>query len=123
MLTVKKQQLVGYAHFSREDLPAIIPAGRSETDEFFSKYLRTRERDKKEEHFPFLVFVNQNSEDMPGRVEIHIVQTTSGLLKYPDKAIVMKQWPGKTRSDWFWFTIAELKRAIKSWGNRNEGEG
>lgn len=31
------------------------------------------------------------------------------LLEYPDHAIVLWQWPGKDRSDFFRFTIAEFK--------------
>lgn len=58
------------------------------------------------DHHPFLVF--EHDPNLPG-LHIRIVKTVSGVLAFPDDTPVMLQWPGKARSDWFHFTVGDLR--------------
>ena len=44
------------------------------------------------------------------------VNTVDELLKYKDKAEVLQTWPGKKRSDVFYFKVKDLKDHLKKGG-------
>lgn len=58
------------------------------------------------DHHPFLVF--EHDGNLPG-LHVKIVKTVSDVLAHGDDTPVMLQWPGQTRSDWFWFTVGDLR--------------
>lgn len=62
-------------------------------------------------HTPFLVFLYDVN--LPG-FRVTIAKTVSDLLAFPDDTAVMAQWPGRTRSDWFWFKIDDLRLIMNS---------
>ena len=57
---------------------------------------------------PFLV-VNEDT--------IEKCNTVDALLEYPNKTEVLQAWPGKARSDVFYFTVKDVKEYIKTGGN------
>lgn len=57
-------------------------------------------------HHPFLVFVYTPT--MPGMV-VRMVKTVAEVLDYSDDTPAMLQWPGQWRSDWFHFTVGDLR--------------
>ena len=59
-------------------------------------------------HTPFLVFVASKTE-----IKVEIVDGIKKLLKFPDDTKVMNQWQGQWKSDFFQFTIKDLKTFIK----------
>lgn len=72
------------------------------------------------EDTPFLVFTEQGEDhhDDPldgmaifqwAGIECHIVRNATKVLEYADDCWVMAQWRGKTRSDWFRFTVKDLR--------------
>jgi len=63
---------------------------------------------KNNPHTPFLVFLFENN-----TIKIEIVEDPTKLLTFPDSTKVMAQWHGKYRSDFFQFTIKQLKAHIR----------
>lgn len=59
-------------------------------------------------HTPLLVFVV--ADDM---VKVDIVSTLEGALWYSDDTKVMGQWRGEWSSDFFQFTVGQLREHIK----------
>jgi len=59
-------------------------------------------------HNPFLVF-----EEDSKNINVKIVNTISDLVKYPSRSKVMAQWPGKQKSDFFKFTVGDLRKHIR----------
>ena len=55
-------------------------------------------------HTPFLAFIIKE-----GGVEVELVNSAEKLLQYPDDTRVLVQWRGKWRSDYFNFSVGELK--------------
>ncbi len=82
----------------------IITAGRTDTDEYF-RYSGIRSQ-KRLKHHPFLVFVCSDE------VEVCIVDNIKTLLEYSDDVQVMSQWEGEYKSDFFQFTVGELRNFI-----------
>ena len=64
---------------------------------------------KKDKHHPFLVFVPEDETN----VRVDLVENAEQLVKYPAATKVMAQWPGKSRSDFFQFTVGQLRRHIR----------
>ena len=83
---------------------------RHDLDDFFRLNLPGEE----EPHHPYLVItVNPATDDViihaePRRKDV--------LLLYPDATMVLQQWPGKWRSDFFLFTVGQLKAALAAKG-------
>lgn len=72
---------------------------------------------------PYLVMAEIPTADGPS---FHITQVRDivDLLEYPDVAIVLWQWPGTARSDFFRFTVGEFRAArdAKRLAERQERE-
>ncbi len=79
----------------------IITSGRSDLKDYFR--LSGIFDYEKLKHNPFLVFI------VSDYMEVRIVKSVSELLEYPDDTKVMNQWPGKVRSDFFKFTVGEVR--------------
>jgi hypothetical protein len=80
----------------------VVTTGRTDLDDYF-KLSGIREY-KELSRTPFLVFV-VNGET----VEVKIVDNARQLLTYPDETQVMAQWSGRYRSDFFQFTVGQLR--------------
>lgn len=83
----------------------IVTSGRRDIEEYF-KLSGIREVTSLP-HNPFLAFIASH-----GKVEVKIVERPSDLLSFPDDTPVMSQWSGKWRSDFFQFSVKELKDYI-----------
>ena len=59
---------------------------------------------KKLNHTPFLAFVCQDSS-----VIVRIIESADALLALPDGTPVMGQWRGEWRSDFFQFTVGQMR--------------
>jgi hypothetical protein len=83
----------------------VTTSGRTDIEEYFEK---SGIRDwKKLDHNPLLVFiVSENA------VEVCIIDEPTALLTFPDETKVMGQWTGQWHSDFFQFTIGELRQHI-----------
>jgi hypothetical protein len=57
-------------------------------------------------HTPFLVF--EADPNVPG-LRVVICRTVTDVLRFDDDMAVMLQWPGEKRSDWFHFTVGDLR--------------
>jgi hypothetical protein len=84
----------------------IITNGRTDLDDYFENS-GIREV-KSLSHTPCLVFVKSNKD-----IEVKIVYDPRELLMFPDETKVMSQWREKWRSDFFQFTISDLKKHIE----------
>jgi hypothetical protein len=47
-------------------------------------------------------------------LQIHIVEKLTDVLQYPDECVVLKQWPGNWRSDFFKLTVGMLREKASS---------
>lgn len=68
---------------------------------------------ERQPHMPFLALVTSTSAPVVSvehTLTIVKHQSIKALLAadYAPDTIILKQWPGKTRSDWFQFTLGEL---------------
>jgi type II secretory pathway component PulK len=54
------------------------------------------------------------------RVNMDVALTAAELLELPDNTKVLAQWKGKSRSDFYQFTVRELRSHIR---NNPPGEG
>lgn len=82
----------------------IQPNGfRKDVKPFFTQYVLSIPTSQKQ-NSPFLVVFNG---------VIRKVTTVNDLLTYPSNAEVLQCWPGKTRSDVFYFVIKQLKDHMK----------
>ncbi len=86
----------------------IITAGRTDTDAFFK--LSGIRNSGKLKHHPFLVFVDSGRKD--DSMVVAIVNDIKELLELPDDVQVMAQWRGEYRSDFFQFTVGDLRKFI-----------
>ncbi len=62
---------------------------------------------KEQKQRPFLVFRPTKT-----RMNVDLCFNTNDLLDMPDNTKVMAQWQGKSRSDFYRFTVRELKQHI-----------
>ena len=84
----------------------VITSGRTDISDYFEK---SGIRDwKKLPHTPLLVFQVEG-----GTVTVRIVDNPQELLGFSDDTKVMGQWTGKWRSDFFQFTIGQLREHIE----------
>lgn len=80
----------------------VVTTGRTDVEAYFEQS-GIRES-KKLKHTPLLVFVEDGH-----TVEVKIVDNAAALLTYPDRTKVMGQWRGQWRSDFFQFTVGQLR--------------
>jgi hypothetical protein len=80
----------------------IITSGRNDLNDFFDN-LNPNEKFSYS-HTPFLVF---NCSD--NTVKVDIVRKRVDLERYGDDTKVMKQWGGEYRSDFFHFTLGQMR--------------
>lgn len=74
---------------------------------FFEKSgIRTK---KKFKHHPFIAFIRKD-----GKVTVNVIDTPEALVSLPRRTKVMGQWPGKTRSDYFAFSVGKLRDYIEN---------
>lgn len=86
----------------------LITATKKAPSIFFEKSgIRTK---KKFKHHPFIAFVRSRE----GDVTVKVVDTAEALIGLPKRTKVMGQWPGKTRSDYFAFTVGKLQEYIEA---------
>ena len=86
----------------------IIPSGRTDTADLFTKNdIFTRKGDRQIPHTPFLVFRATNE-----AVAVVIVNRLRELLTYDDDTVVMSQWEGQYSSDFFQYTVGDVRRAL-----------
>jgi hypothetical protein len=80
-------------------------AGRKDVADYFEK---SGIRDwKKLTHTPLLVFLTRDES-----IEVRIIDKPVELLALPDDTPVMGQWKGEWRSDFFQFTVGQLRMHI-----------
>lgn len=84
----------------------IVTAGRTNTEDLFG--LSDLRSSKTLNHTPVLLFVPQDG----NRLNVVIVHKPISLLEYQDDIQAMMQWQGNWRSDFFQFTIGELRKYI-----------
>ena len=85
----------------------IETAGRTDISELFS--LSGVLTYRKLQHTPFLAFLIKGD-----TVHVEIVDSKDSLLDYPDSTPVMVQWAGKWRSDFFHFTVGDVRAYLAS---------
>ena len=85
----------------------IITAGRTDIKSYFelSGVLQATNLN----HTPFIVFRTDGV-----NVSIAIAHSVNELLTYPETTQVMGQWIGKYRSDFFQFTVKDVKDFMKN---------
>ena len=87
--------------------PAIItPNARTDCREFFAKSDVLSER---RPHHHFLVFVKSKHS-----VTVRMVDAARKLDAFEDDCVVLVQWPGQWRSDWFRTTVGAILSARQS---------
>lgn len=84
----------------------VVSTARAATSAYFE--MSGIRRETKLSHNPFLVFNKDGA-----RTTVEIVDSAKDLLTYPTQTKVMAQWAGKQRSDFFQFTVGQLKKHIK----------
>lgn len=82
----------------------IVTPGRRDISEYFRQVVLAV---GKLNHTPLLAFVVDNQ-----RVTVDIVDKPWMIMRYPDDTQVMGQWAGQWRSDFFSFTVKELREHI-----------
>ena len=85
----------------------ILTNGRTNLADYFM--LSGIRESKNLSHHPFIVFNEQPSTDT---LVIDIVDNASKLLAYADEVKVMAQWGGRWSSDFFQFTVGDLRKYI-----------
>ena len=86
------------------DATVAVP-GRTQLSAFFGKSGLFEK--KSWHHHQALAFLVQG-----GLVTVRICGTPEALLKLPDETAVMQQWPGKWDSDWFTYTVGDLREFL-----------
>lgn len=82
--------------------PRIRTAGRTDCADYFERSGIRSSTDLP--HTPIHVFLPQRAS-----IEVSLVRRPAALLALDDAVCCMGQWPGAYRSDWFQFTIGQLK--------------
>lgn len=52
--------------------------------------------------------------------EVKVVSNKDSLLRYPDETKVMGQWRGEWRSDFFQFTVGDVRKFLEARKEKNE---
>lgn len=50
--------------------------------------------------------------DHKPELRIHIIEKLADVLELPDECVVLKQWPGNWRSDFFKLTVGMLREKV-----------
>jgi hypothetical protein len=61
---------------------------------------------KEMKHTPLIAFIENN-----GDVNIKVIMKVKEVLELPDQIKIICQWKGEWRSDYFHFTVGQLKAA------------
>lgn len=85
----------------------LITTGRTDLNDFFG--LSGIREWEELSHTPALAFIESKDE-----IKVEIISKPHKLLDLPDKTKIMMQWKGQWRSDFFHFTVEELKNYIKN---------
>lgn len=80
----------------------LVLSGRTDIEDLFR--LSGLREYKVLNHTPFLAFKVQGD-----KLTVDIVRSMPALLAYPDETKVMVQWTGKWRSDFFHFSVGDLR--------------
>ncbi len=83
----------------------VITSGRTDLEEYFKR--SGIRQYKKLTHTPFLVFAISGD-----TVEVRIEDNAKKLLEYPDETLCMAQWSGEWKSDFFQFSVGDLRRYV-----------
>lgn len=83
-----------------------IPFGRTDFEEFFKITNILEFADFKLS--PMLVFVQKDDS-----VSVQECLSIESLVNYPEDAVILQLWPGKWRSDYFKFTVKDVKTKYK----------
>jgi hypothetical protein len=86
--------------------PIECKKARSDCVDFF----RLNDMRKPRPHHPFMVFSVEGE-----GVSIKVMQRAQDLGYFDLGCMVLVQWPGKTRSDWFQTTVEEVLDALNAW--------
>lgn len=87
-------------------MTAIFTTGRTDLTHLFD---RSPILDGEDPHHPFLVFVAEGED----AIRVRIIPDAATLVElYPPETPVMWQWPGRWRSDFFQFTVADVAEAL-----------
>jgi hypothetical protein len=90
----------------------IVTSGRTDIQDYFAKSCCLLEfnggiKKTKLTHCPFLVFIENNN-----AIEVKIVDKVNDLLLFSDNTKVMSQWRGQYSSDFFQYTIGDVRQFI-----------
>lgn len=110
----KKNRTEVTSKINKSNMQNITTAGKTSSAAYFEK--SGIRRMEKLTHNPFVVFNETDS-----GVEVEIVDNAADLIKYPSYTKVMHQWMGESRSDFFRFTVGDLKKYVKE-NPRREAE-
>ena len=75
---------------------------RKELKDYFTRFVLARDVSKKQST-PFIVVSDK----------VEICHKVEDLLDYYDETEVLQGWPGKQRTDVFYFTVKQLRAHIK----------
>lgn len=85
----------------------LLPETRHDTERYFE--LSGIRESSKLKHHPFIVFRELDL------VKVEICHSIKDLIaEYPDETKVLAQWRGQWSSDFFKFTVGELKKYLKA---------
>ena len=83
----------------------LITSGRTDLADFFELSGKFKGKLK---HYPFLAFV-ENSE---GVINVLIVKEAIELMALSDDTKIMSQWRGNWSSDYFQFTVGDVRKHL-----------
>lgn len=91
----------------------VVTTGRTDIDKLFQ--LSDILSSSKLNHTPFIVF-----QELDESIVIVLVRNKDDLLmSYPDETKVMVQWKGNWRSDFFHFTVGDVREYVGGQGWTN----
>jgi hypothetical protein len=88
-------------------MATIVTTGRTDIEDFVNKS-SDNFTGFNTNHHPFIVFEELDV------VRVKLVEAIGDLLSYPDQTKVMAQWPGNFRSDFFQFTVGEVRPLVEA---------
>jgi hypothetical protein len=100
-LEFSKVDMLGAKEHRCPDAAVHVP-GRTQLSAFFGKSGLFEKPSW--HHHQALAFIVQGQ-----LVSVRICGTLEALLKLPDETPVMQQWPGKWDSDWFTYTVGDVR--------------
>lgn len=85
------------------NFPLTFPGVRKDTKDLFTLAPSFRPGAGKLKHNPFIVFDSG---------AVSVIDDLPTLMLFPDETQVMVQWPGQWRSDFFTFTVGDVRKAL-----------